>query len=311
VSESFEIPGALDGERIDRAVALLTNRSRSEIAALVKEGGVTVNAKVVTSGHQRVAPGQTITVDLAEEPLGTPKTPEARGDVPFTVVYADRDVIVVDKPAGVVVHPGAGHSDDTLVSGLLNRYPDIERLAVGSATSRPGIVHRLDKDTSGLLVVARSERALESLSAQLADRSMGREYLTLARGAPESDEGVVDAPIGRSLRDPKKMAVRAEGRFARTTYRVLERYTDPEPLTYLECVLSTGRTHQIRVHLSAIGHPVVGDRQYGGTVRGLGITRPFLHAARLRFTHPSTEEEMAFEAALPGELTAVLGRLSH
>lgn len=311
MSESFEVPGALEGERIDRAVALLTNRSRSEITALVKEGGVQLNARVVTSGHTHVVAGQTITVDLADEPVGSQQTPHARSDVAFTVVHVDADVIVVDKPAGLVVHPGAGHEDDTLVSGLLDRYPDIARLAVGAATARPGIVHRLDKDTSGLLVVARSARAVESLTAQLADRSMGREYLTLVRGTPESDDGVIDAPIGRSLRDPKKMAVRAEGRFASTTYRVLDRFSAPESVAYLECVLSTGRTHQIRVHLSAIGHPVVGDRQYGGTARALGIARPFLHAARLRFAHPATGGEVAFESPLPPELTAVLDRLSH
>jgi 23S rRNA pseudouridine1911/1915/1917 synthase len=309
MNETFDVPGALAGERIDRAVALLTDRSRSEITALVREGSIRLDGKVVTSGHTHVVMGQLIEVELPERPMPGSNRPEARGDVPFTVVFADADVIVVDKPAGVVVHPGAGHSDDTLVSGLLGRYPDLVELAVGSAASRPGIVHRLDKDTSGLLVVARSARALESLSEQLADRSMGRSYLTLCKGRPETDEGVIEAPIGRSLRDRKKMAVRSEGRFAKTSYRVLQRFSEPDAFSYLECTLSTGRTHQIRVHLAAIGHPVVGDRQYGGTARPLSARRPFLHAAKLRFTHPTSDEEMVFESALPPELVAVLSLL--
>lgn len=309
MSETFDVPGALAGERVDRAVALLTDRSRSEITGLVRTGAVRLDGKVVTSGHAHVALGQVIEVDLPERPASTPVLPGPRDDVPFTVVHADSDVIVVDKPAGVVVHPGAGHADDTLVSGLLGAYPDLGALAEGAAASRPGIVHRLDKDTSGLLVVARSPRALVSLSAQLADRSMGRAYVALCKGDPSADEGVIEAPIGRSLRDPKKMAVRSEGRYARTSYRVTARYTQPAVVTLLECTLSTGRTHQIRVHLAAIGHPVAGDRQYGGSVRALGLRRPFLHAARLRFIHPGSGEEMAFESPLPSDLADILARL--
>jgi 23S rRNA pseudouridine1911/1915/1917 synthase len=309
MNTTFEVPGALAGERIDRALALLTDRSRSEITGLVRAQSVRLDGKLVTVGHAHVDPGQVIEVDLPERPLHAPVLPAPRRDVPFTVIFADADVIVVDKPAGVVVHPGAGHVDDTLVSGLLDQYPDLAALAVGPAVSRPGIVHRLDKDTSGLLVVARSERALEALSAQLADRSMGRSYLTLCKGETETDEGVIDAPIGRSLRDPKKMAVRSEGRFAKTSYHVLRRYAEPELVTYLECVLSTGRTHQIRVHLAAIGHPVVGDRQYGGSVRSFSARRPFLHAAKLRFTHPGSTEEMEFESPLPPDLVAILDGL--
>jgi 23S rRNA pseudouridine1911/1915/1917 synthase len=310
VGERFVVPAALAGERVDRAVALLTGRSRSEIAGLVKEQKILLDGRAVGSGHTHVVAGGVIDVELGALPSGTPKVPVAHADVPFSVVYDDADVIVVDKPAGVVVHPGAGHADDTLVSGLLNLYPDLAELAVEGATSRPGIVHRLDKDTSGLLVVARSPAGVASLSAQLADRSMGRVYLALCKGLPDSDAGVIDAPLGRSLRDPKKMAVRAEGRFASTRYTVRQRYTEPEPFGFLECVLSTGRTHQIRVHLSAIGHPVAGDRQYGGTVRSIRLHRPFLHAARLGFTHPTTGAEMSFESPLPPELAQVLDLLT-
>jgi 23S rRNA pseudouridine1911/1915/1917 synthase len=308
MNETFDVPGALAGERVDRAVALLTDRSRSEITGLVRAGAVRIDGKVVTSGHAHVVAGQVIEVDLPER-RSAAVLPGARHDVPFTVVYADADVIVVDKPAGVVVHPGAGHADDTLVSGLLGAYPDLGTLGEGATATRPGIVHRLDRDTSGLLVVARSPRAFVSLTAQLADRSMGRSYVALCKGHPSADEGVVEAPIGRSLRDPKKMAVRAEGRYARTSYRVVTRYSLPDALALLECTLSTGRTHQIRVHLSAINHPVAGDRQYGGSVRTLGLHRPFLHAARLRFRHPDSGEEMTFESPIPPELADVLDRL--
>ncbi len=309
MTEHFVIPAALAGERIDRAVALLTGRSRAEITALVASGGVRIDGRTVTVGHDKIRLGVDVAVDLAEVPLGAPRLPAARNDIPFVVRYVDADVIVVDKPAGLVVHPGAGHADDTLVSGLLGAYPDLAALGSGSAVLRPGIVHRLDKDTSGLLVVARSEQGLESLGAQLADRSMTRRYLALCRGTPDADDGRIDAPIGRSLRDPKKMAVRSEGRTALTTYHVIDRFSEPEELAFLECVLSTGRTHQIRVHLAAIGHPIAGDRQYGGTVRALGLDRPFLHAAHLEFTHPGSGERMVFDSPLPEDLSTVLARL--
>jgi 23S rRNA pseudouridine1911/1915/1917 synthase len=192
---------------------------------------------------------------------------------------------------------------------LLAAYPDLGA-DVNAETFRPGIVHRLDKDTSGVLVVARSESVRLALMAQLASRHMARTYLALARGTVTNNEGVIEAPIGRSLRDPTKMAVRQAGRSARTRYSVLERYSAPVDLSYLQVQLDTGRTHQIRVHLQAIGHPVAGDTRYGGSLGGLGLRRPFLHAWRLAFTQPVTEAELEITAPLPPDLRDVLSRCS-
>jgi 23S rRNA pseudouridine1911/1915/1917 synthase len=245
----------------------------------------------------------------AEEEIVAPAMP---GEVPFRVVYEGEAVIVVDKPPGVVVHPDAAHRSGTLVAGLLGIYPELAELpALGCGEpDRPGIVHRLDKDTSGLLAVARTPEGFHSLTAQLAQRAVRRTYRALACGVLETEAGVVDAPIGRSLRDPTRMAVSAGGRAARTHYRVLERFSKPLEATYLEVNLETGRTHQIRVHLSAIGHPVVGDVRYRGDRRRSGCARPFLHAARLSFADPITGAELSFDSALPEDLQSVLERFS-
>jgi 23S rRNA pseudouridine1911/1915/1917 synthase len=205
----------------------------------------------------------------------------------------------------VVVHPGAGHPDHTLVNGLLARYPEIA--TVGDA-DRPGIVHRLDRDTSGLLVVARSTQAYDALVRMLADHDVDRRYLALVWGRPESARGVVDAPIGRSLHRRTRMAVREGGRTARTAYTVVESFADAG-VSLLECTLETGRTHQIRVHLQAIGHPVVGDATYGGARAPLDPGRPFLHAAALGFAHPVSGERIELVEPLPPDLDGVLGRL--
>lgn len=306
------IPAVLADERVDRVVALLTGRTRAEVARLVKAGGVRLGGTTVTSPSRRVKEGERLEMDL--EPLVAGDlavvAPAERGDVPFAVVYEDDDVLVVDKPPGIVVHPDAAHRSGTLVSGILASYPEIAELpALGCGErDRPGIVHRLDKDTSGLLLVARTPAAYRSLTAQLAGRTVGRTYLALACGALESEAGVVDAPIGRSLRDPTRMAVAAGGRGARTHYTVLARFTRPLEASELELRLETGRTHQIRVHLAAIGHPVVGDTRYGGDRRRSGSGRPFLHATRIRFLHPVTNEEIEVSSPLPADLVAVLDR---
>ncbi len=226
--------------------------------------------------------------------------------VPFEVVHVDDDLIVVDKPAGVVVHPGAGNTSGTLVNGLVARFPDLA--GVGDP-DRPGIVHRLDKDTSGLMLVARTDRAYRALVEMLSARSVGRRYLTLVWGEFDSPAGMIDAPIGRSGREPTRMAVSARGREARTRYEVREVFTDPV-VSLLECRLETGRTHQIRVHLAAIGHPVVGDRRYRGERTSLEVPRTFLHAARLDVVHPVSGEPLEFESALPPDLQGVLDRLT-
>jgi 23S rRNA pseudouridine1911/1915/1917 synthase len=212
----------------------------------------------------------------------------------------------VDKPAGLVVHPGAGQPRGTLVHGLLARYPELAD--VGDPT-RPGIVHRLDKGTSGLLLVARSQAAYEALVAALAARRVHRRYRALAWGSVEAPRGIIDAPIGRSARVATRMAVDARGKEARTRYEVLARYVEPVAVTELACELETGRTHQIRVHLRSIGHPVVGDARYDGARQSLPMRRPFLHAEHLELAHPVGGEPLAFDAPLPADLTEILAGL--
>jgi len=295
-----ETPATLDGERVDRALALLLERPRTSVAALADAGGISVDGEVVGKSHRLVA-GSTVVV---VEETSTQSDPTA-GPVEVDVRYSDDDVAVVVKPAGVVVHPGAGHHDDTLVHGLLRVFPEIA--GVGDR-DRPGIVHRLDRDTSGLLVVARSATAYDDLVAQMAAREVQRRYLALVWGSPDSERGLIDAPIGRSPGRRTRMAVRSSGREARTGYEVLERFTRPE-VSLLECSLETGRTHQIRVHCAAIGHPVVGDAEYGGARSGVRPDRLFLHARLLGFRHPRTGEMLSFEEPLPPDLDAVLESL--
>jgi 23S rRNA pseudouridine1911/1915/1917 synthase len=229
--------------------------------------------------------------------------------VRFEVVFADDVVAVVDKPAGLVVHPGAGHDQGTLVGGLLARFPDLAQLVAAGVCppDRPGIVHRLDKGTSGLLAVARTEEAFRALVDQLATRTMERRYLALVEGDVTEERGEVEAPIGRSARTPTKMAVTASGKPARTSYTVLERRGGERPTTLLELSLQSGRTHQIRVHMAAVGHPVVGDARYGAPDKRLGGGRFFLHAFKLAFAHPTTGARTECTSPLPEDLSAYLG----
>jgi 23S rRNA pseudouridine1911/1915/1917 synthase len=300
------VPGALAGERLDRVVALVWECSRTEAARLVDGQKVAVNGVPATGRSQRMGTGDRIT--LSETPsAGRPAlTPDP--SVEIEVMYADPQVIVVNKPADLVVHPGSGHATGTLVNGLLARFPEIAEVG---APERPGIVHRLDRGTSGLLVVARTPNGYEALTAALGRREVHRGYTAFVVGMPADDRGVIDAPVGRSARHPVKMAVTADGRPARTHYRVAARMpASAEPsdaavsldTACLELELETGRTHQIRVHLAAIGHPVLGDDLYGGPPV-FGITRPALHARRLAFDHPGTGEQLHFEAELPEDLT--------
>jgi 23S rRNA pseudouridine1911/1915/1917 synthase len=296
------VPAALAGERLDRIVALIGDLSRAEAAATIVAGGVRVDGAPADSGKIRLQEGQVVEVDPSAVPQ--PLVPTADPDVAFGVVYEDADVIVVDKPAGLVVHPGAGNMDGTLVSGLLARYPDID--GVGGDPIRPGIVHRLDAGSSGLLVVARTDEAAERLIEQFSDHSATRRYDSVVWGVPDAPHGIIDAPIGRDRGDPLKMAVVAGGRPARTDYRVVGTYRSPALVSQLECRLETGRTHQIRVHLSSIDHPLVGDPVYGQRRPSLGLTRPFLHAAELAFDHPTTGERVTFASPLAPDLQAWL-----
>jgi 23S rRNA pseudouridine1911/1915/1917 synthase len=301
---SEHVPAALVGERLDRIVSLLADISRSAAAATIAAGGVSVDGAPTSSGKVRLAAGVLVEVD----PAAIPTTALPVGDpaVEFRLVHVDDDVIVVDKPPGLVVHPGAGNPDGTLVNGLLHRFPELA--GVGEPV-RPGIVHRLDAGSSGLLVVARTPDAATALIAQFAAHSAGRRYDAVVWGHPEAPHGIVDAPIGRDPGDPLKMAVVVDGKAARTEYQVVARFVAPGKLARLSCVLQTGRTHQIRVHLAAIGHPLVGDPTYGDRRTTVGLTRPFLHAAELSFDHPVTGARLTFTSPLPPDLAAFLTTL--
>jgi 23S rRNA pseudouridine1911/1915/1917 synthase len=298
------VPDALDGERLDRVVAMVTGESRAAVRALVEAGAVRVDGVVSGGPAERVRAGGVVEVDVPAATSSGSVAADPVVDVP--VVHADDHVIVVDKPAGLVVHPGAGRADGTLVQGILARFPEVA--AVGDP-ARPGIVHRLDRGTSGLLVVAHSPEAYDDLVDQLGHRRVTREYLALVWGRPEAPVGLVDAPIGRSAREPTRM-VSNRGREARTGYEVVESHDEPEVTALVRCHLETGRTHQIRVHLAAIGHPVVGDERYGGDRPAIALDRPFLHATHLAFAHPISGEELAFDSPLPPDLSAVLDRLA-
>jgi 23S rRNA pseudouridine1911/1915/1917 synthase len=298
------VPPALAGQRLDRIVALMLDVSRSVATAVIDAGGATVDGEVATSGKVRLEESQVVTVDPGTVPVDQP--PQADDSVEFDVIYEDDTIIVVDKPAGLVVHPGAGNETGTLANGLLARYPEL--VDVGERI-RPGIVHRLDGGSSGLLVVARTRSAVDALIEQFADHSATRVYVALVWGHPDAPHGVIDAPVGRSRRDPLRMAVVADGRWARTEYRVLERYDSPADLALLECRLETGRTHQIRVHLSSINHPLVGDPVYGQRRPKLQVERPFLHAAELSFVHPATGERVTFVSDLAADLAERLSTL--
>jgi len=287
------VPGSLGGERVDKAVALLSGLPRSQVKQLVEAGAVRVAGRAVASRSRRLVAGEVLEVDVPER---EDRSPVADPAVEVPVVFEDGHVLVVDKPAGLVVHPGAGNQTATMVHGLLARYPDLA--GVGGDKARPGLVHRLDAGTSGLLVVARTDAAFHALVSQLAARTVERRYRALVHGRVASPSGVVDGPLGRDLRDPTRYAVAAGGKEARTHYEVLERGGDT---TLVICRLETGRTHQIRVHLSAIGHPLVGDVLYGGHL-ALGLTRPYLHAFRLAFSHPVTGERVVFESPVPLDL---------
>lgn len=250
-----------------------------------------INGKIARASA-RVAVGDVVEYTI---PDARPAAKAFAEELPLAVVYEDDDLVVIDKPAGMVVHPAPGHHGGTLVHALLGHGGD---WSTSGGEARPGIVHRLDKGTSGLIVAARNDVAHRALAAQLRDRTLSRTYLAIARGRVKADAGELEGPIGRHPRERKRMAVVAGGRYARTRYQVIER---KRTHTLLRCDLDTGRTHQIRVHLAAMGHPVAGDAEYGG--REPGLQRPMLHAWRLRLRHPTTGAEMSFEATPPEDFT--------
>ena len=267
--------------------------TRSRLQRLIAEGNVTVNGGAARPAH-KVRRGDRVSLLV---PPPRPAGVEAQ-DVAVAVVYQDEDLVVIDKPPGLAVHPGPGHPDRTLVNGLLALCPDIQGIG---GELRPGIVHRLDKDTSGLMVAAKTDRAHRHLSAQIKERTVAKGYVALVEGAPSPAEGVVDAPVGRHPRHRTRMAVVVGGRESRTGYRVAERLGE---FSLLQLNLHTGRTHQIRVHMAYLGHPLVGDAVYGK--RSPLLDRHFLHAGRLVFDHPVTGERLDLSAPLPPDLARVL-----
>jgi 23S rRNA pseudouridine1911/1915/1917 synthase len=300
------VPATLDAMRVDRVISMLTGLSRAEAHQVLRSGMVALNERVVTKASTPVLEGQRLVATLPEPDTGRVE-PDAGVEV--AVVFEDPDFVVVNKVAGQVVHPGAGQRTGTLVAGLLARYPEIQALSDSGvcAPERPGIVHRLDKGTSGLLMVARTELGYRELTRQLAERSVERTYLGMVEGHVSEERGVVDAPIGRSTRTPTLMAVRADGRPARTGYEVVARIDKPHAMTLLRLRLDTGRTHQIRVHLATIGHPVVNDPRYGHRRdRRLDEDRFFLHSASLGFAHPRTGEWVSVNAPLPSDLAPLV-----
>jgi 23S rRNA pseudouridine1911/1915/1917 synthase len=290
--------------RADRVAADLSGLSRSHIQRLIAAGRLTTDGRPLRA-NSIVAGGTRLRLEVPE-PSAAEVTP--RPDIPLVVVYEDDDLLIVDKPAGLVVHPAPGHSSDTLVNALLGRSGPAGYGGI-AGVRRPGIVHRLDRDTSGLLVVAKDDAAQASLMAQLKARRVKKTYLALVQGVVAAPVGRIEAPIGRDPRHRTRMAVVPDGRAAVTGYRVRERLPG---WTLLEVDLVTGRTHQIRVHLDAIGHPVAGDPLYGGGVsrRGPeGLSRLFLHAWRLELLSPSSDRLIRASADLPAELEAVLDGL--
>lgn len=291
---SATVPAELGGLRYDQALArLFPQYSRNRLQAWLKSGHITLDGERVEA-RRPVTGGERVV--LVPPPIPTAASPQAQR-MPLKIVHEDRDILVIDKPAGLVVHPGAGQPDRTLLNALLAHAPQL------AAVPRAGIVHRLDKDTSGLLVVAKSVEAQADLVKQLAERSVRRVYLAVVQGDPPAS-GIIDAPIGRDPRSRVRMAVQHRGKPARTAFRVVERFGHA---ALVECRLESGRTHQIRVHLQHIRHPLVGDAVYRrGTRHGLAFPRQALHAAELTLKHPGTQQPMTWRSPLPRDLKRLL-----
>lgn len=305
----FTVPDDAAGQRLDLfLVNVVPDRSRSQIQRLIKSEQARIDGAVVTRPNVALRPGQSIALAVPPPVAATP-APEA---LPLAIVHDDRDVVVVDKPAGMVVHPAAGHAGGTLVNALLHHVRDLSGIG---GEIRPGIVHRLDRGTSGLMVIAKNDRAHEELARQFHDREVEKEYVALVWGLVQPGRRI-DAPIGRDPSNRQKMSARA--RRARSAVTRVTKAVHFKGVSLLHVAIATGRTHQIRVHLSAIGHPIVGDALYGGVHRRVPahlravqrLERPFLHAARLAFTHPAEGRRMEFTSPLPGDLQEVLDELS-
>ena len=287
------------GERLDRFLAnRCTDLSRTRIKRIIAEGDVTVDGQEQNAGF-RLRPGQTVSI-VIPDPAPTHLIPQ---QIPLNIVHDDEDLLIVDKPAGMPVHPGVGHPDSTLVNAVLGLDSSIGEVG---GTMRPGLVHRLDMDTSGLIAIAKTDRAHASITGQLRDRTVNKGYLALVAGTLSPVEAVIDAPIGRDPHNRKKMAIVEDGRPASTPYRTISIFRG---CTYAEVSPKTGRTHQIRVHFASIGHPVIGDALYGREDSRIG--RHFLHAAYLEFDHPADGRRVHFSSPLPAELQSLIDSLEN
>lgn len=288
MTERFVVSEEYEGLRADKYLSLIIgDKSRSYLQKLIKEGKALLNGGAVKPSCA-VAGGDELVIDLPESELPA-IVPE---DIPLDIVYEDSDVLVVNKPKGMVVHPAPGHYSGTLVNALMYHCKDLSGI---NGVLRPGIVHRIDRDTTGLLIVCKNDKSHASIAAQLFDHSCRRVYHALAKGVFKETEGTIDAPIGRDAKDRKLMNVCTGGKNAVTHYKVIKQYKDR---AYISCELETGRTHQIRVHMKHIGHPLLGDEIYGGP-KVKGVQGQVLHAKTIGFIHPSTGEEMFFDSELP------------
>jgi 23S rRNA pseudouridine1911/1915/1917 synthase len=307
------LESAGSGARLDKALAEATGLSRARVQGLIDEGRVDVAGKTATSASMNVIANTPFRIIIAAA-MPAQAAPE---DIPLTIAYEDAHLIVVDKPAGMVVHPAAGNITGTLVNALLHHCRG--QLSGINGVARPGIVHRIDKDTSGLLVIAKSDAAHEGLAVQFAAHTVHRRYLAVCAGHPSPSEGTIDARVGRSDSDRKKMTVlpnnSSRGKTAITHYKVLERLDEA---ALIECRLETGRTHQVRVHCASIGHPLLGDPAYGRTpkplrpvLERLGFARQALHAAELGFVHPITGENIRFSSDTPPDMAELIDQLRH
>ena len=308
---NFTVSAEHAGQRLDLFLAerWAQAESRSEVQRIIKARNVRIDGLVVTRASTKVGAGQVVRVVRAVSGPAKTSTGIVPGDMNLNVVYEDNDIALIDKPAGMTVHPGAGHDSETLVNAAVAHWP---RIADVGEPDRPGVVHRLDRDTSGLLVIALTGEAYSRLSEMIRNREITRIYTALVHGHPESSAGVVDAPIGRDPHHRTRQAVVEDGRPSRTHYRVVSEYED---FSLLEVRLETGRMHQIRVHLDAIGHPVAGDQTYGKrqadkkTAVGK-LKRQFLHASKLEFSHPITGKQVSVTSELPEDLDEVITELT-
>ena len=287
-------------KRLDKVLSELDNTlSRSMIQKLIQEGKILVNNKCEKQSY-KVSVGDVVTIEkIKPQPIDL--KPQK---IDIDIIYEDKDIIVVNKPKGLIVHPGNGNPDGTLVNAIMEKCKG--NLSGVGGKIRPGIIHRLDKDTSGIIVIAKNDMAHIDISNQIKNRKTKKEYIALVRGVVQANEATIDMPIGRSLKDRKKMAVVENGKYAITHFKVLERFKD---YTLLDINIETGRTHQIRVHMAEIGYPIVGDNVYSNGKNPFGVTGQMLHAKSIEFTHPSTKKKVKFEAEIPKYFNEVLEKL--